>query len=155
MIVLTGTVQLLQQPVSKSNSGSPERRKRMPHFIIEYTDNIKEEANIPSLLEKINGVLIARSDIFPTGGIRSRAIELHDYRIADGKEDDAFVHAVLKIGAGRSQSDKEKTCEELFHTLKDHFSELFKKRYLALSMELMEFSEAGTYKQNNIHGRFK
>ena len=28
------------------------------------------------------------------------------------------------------------------------------KRYLALSMELIEFSEAGTYKQNNIHSRF-
>jgi 5-carboxymethyl-2-hydroxymuconate isomerase len=127
----------------------------MPHFIIEYTDNIKAEADIPGLLEKINGVLISRSNIFPVGGIRSRAIELHNYRIADGAEDDAFVHATLKIGAGRSEADKKATCDELFDVIKAHFADLFAKRYLALSMELIEFSESGTYKHNNIHARFK
>lgn len=127
----------------------------MPHFIVEYTDNIKEDGNIPYLLKKINKVLIDRSDIFPIGGIRSRAIELHDYCIADGSEDDAFVHAILKIGAGRSEKDKKTTCDELFEVMKEHFAELFAHRYLALSMELSELSEAGTYKHNNIHQRFK
>lgn len=127
----------------------------MPHFIVEYTDNIKTEADIPNLLKKVNSVLISRSDLFPTGGIRSRAIELQDYRVADGKEDDAFVHAILKIGAGRSVEDKKETCDELFEVVKDHFANLFTRRYLALSMELIEFSEEGTYKHNNIHRRFK
>lgn len=127
----------------------------MPHIIVEYTDNIKNDANIPNLLEKINGVLIARSPLFPTGGIRSRAIELQDYRVADGKEDDAFVHVTLKIAAGRSEEDKKAVCDELFEMIKDHFAELFAERFLALSMELIEFSEVGTYKHNNIHKRFK
>ncbi|QGQ44807.1 5-carboxymethyl-2-hydroxymuconate Delta-isomerase [Metabacillus sediminilitoris] len=127
----------------------------MPHFIVEYTDNIKTEANIPLLLEKANKILISKSPLFPVGGIRSRAIELKDYYIADGEEDYAFVHATLKIGAGRSEDEKKATCEELFSAMKDHFAELYNKRYLALSMELFEFSEAGTYKQNNIHGQFK
>lgn len=126
----------------------------MPHFILEYTDNIKEEANIPDLLEKINKVLLSRSDIFPIGGIRLRAIELHDYRIADGTEDDAFVHATLKIGSGRSVADKNAACDEIFEVIKAHFADLFAKRYLALSMELSEFTTA-TYKHNNIHTRFK
>ncbi|MEK4028262.1 5-carboxymethyl-2-hydroxymuconate Delta-isomerase [Pseudobacillus sp. FSL P4-0506] len=127
----------------------------MPHFIIEYTDNIKAEADIPALLKKINQSLISHDDVFPVGGIRSRAIELHDYFIADGTEDDAFVHAALKIGAGRPESVKKAVCDELFAIMKDHFADLFAKRYLALSMELVEFSEAGTYKQNNIHARYK
>jgi len=127
----------------------------MPHFIVEYTDNIKEEADIPKLLKKVNDVLISRSNLFPTGGIRSRAVELHDYRVADGAEDDAFVHAILKIGAGRSAEHKKETCDELFEVIKDHFADLFSRRYLALSMELIEFSEEGTYKHNNIHKRFK
>lgn len=127
----------------------------MPHFIIEYTDNIKTEADISGLLEKTNDVLISRSNIFPIGGIRSRAIEIHDYRVADGSENDAFVHATLKIGTGRSEADKKATCDELFEVIKAHFAHLFAKRYLALSMELIEFSEAGTYKHNNIHARFK
>lgn len=127
----------------------------MPHIIVEYSDNIKAQANIPSLLEKMNNVLIARSDTFPIGGIRSRAIELTDYRVADGSEDDAFVHTILKIAAGRSDAIKQATCDEMFEAIKAHFEELFAKRYLALSMEIVEFSESGSYKHNNIHSRYK
>ncbi|HEY4552805.1 MAG TPA: 5-carboxymethyl-2-hydroxymuconate isomerase, partial [Bacillaceae bacterium] len=56
----------------------------MPHIIVEYTDNIKKEARIASLLEKINRSLLENDGLFPIGGIRSRAIELNDYFIADG-----------------------------------------------------------------------
>lgn len=127
----------------------------MPHFIVEYTANIKDEADIPGLLAKVHDVLMARSHIFPIGGIRSRAIELQHYRVADGQEDDAFVHATLKIGAGRSEEDKRDTCDAIFEVMKQHFADLFAKRYLALSLELYEFGGLGTYKHNNIHSRFK
>ncbi|HYD68759.1 5-carboxymethyl-2-hydroxymuconate Delta-isomerase [Azospirillum sp.] len=127
----------------------------MPHVIVEYTDNIAAEARMPELLAAINGVLIAQGGVFPTGGIRSRAIRLTDYRVADGAEDDAFVHVTLKIGSGRPEEVRKKACDELFAAIKDHFAELFARRYLALSMELIEFSEGGTYKHNNIHARFK
>ncbi len=126
----------------------------MPHFIVEYTDNIEEEVEINKLLEKIHAILISHGDVFPVGGIRSRAIELHDYRVADGAEDDAFVHATLKIGQGRSEDVKKQVCDELFGVIKEHFAGLFSKRYLALSMELVEFNGV-TYKHNNIHKRFK
>ena len=127
----------------------------MPHFIVEYTSNIKAEGRIPELLAKANRVLSAQNGIFPTGGIRSRAIELHDYYIADGQADDAFVHCNLKIGAGRTEIEKRKVCAELFALVKDHFAELYSRRYLALSLELNRFSESGSYKHNNIHARFR
>jgi len=126
----------------------------MPHFIVEYTSNIKHEADIPGLLSKANAVLIAQDGVFPIGGIRSRAIELLDYRMADGEADYAFVHATLKIGAGRTDAVKKKACDELFRMIKDHFASLYAKRYLALSMELAEFNEGGSYKHNNVHARF-
>ncbi|MFJ7973847.1 5-carboxymethyl-2-hydroxymuconate Delta-isomerase [Psychrobacillus sp. NPDC096389] len=126
----------------------------MPHFIVEYTDNIKGEANLGKLFEEIHKVLITQNNVFPIGGIRSRAIELNEYRVADGTEDDAFVHAVLKIGAGRPEETKKEVCSTIFEIMKEHFSSLMENRYLALSMELVEFSEAGTYKHNNIHARF-
>ncbi len=127
----------------------------MPHFVLEYTTNIKSEARIPELLAKVNAILMAQNGTFPIGGIRSRAIELQDYCIADGQADYAFVHCNLKIGAGRSDREKQKVCEQLFEAIKGHFADLFAKRYLALSLELNEFSESGTYKQNNMHSRFK
>ena len=33
----------------------------MPHFIIEYTSNIKAEADIPKLLAKSNAILMAQN----------------------------------------------------------------------------------------------
>lgn len=127
----------------------------MPHFIVEYTANLKDETDIPMLLEKINETIIARGDVFPIGGLRSRAIEVQDYRIADGAEDDAFVHSIFKIGAGRSFEVKKEVCDALFEVVKEHFKPLMAKRNLALSMELYEFGELSDYKENNIHKRFK
>jgi len=127
----------------------------MPHIIIEYTANLASEARLPVLLKTVNEVLIAQAGVFPTGGIRSRAIRLDDYRMADGAADDAFVHVTLKIGSGRSDAVKKQTCDALFEAIKAHFAELYAKRYLALSMELSEFSETGSYKHNNVHARFK
>jgi 5-carboxymethyl-2-hydroxymuconate isomerase len=127
----------------------------MPHFILEYTHNIKTEGRIPELLRKVNAVIMAQDGTFPTGGIRARAIEIEDYAIADSAVDYAFVHATFKIGAGRSDETKKKVCDELFAMMEEHFVPLFEKRYLALSMEFAEFSEAGTYKRNNLHARFR
>ncbi len=127
----------------------------MPHFVLEYTSNLRPDAAIPALLAKVNAILIAQNGVFPTGGIRSRAIELTEYAIADGQADDAFVHATLKIGSGRTPEQKKKVGDEIFAAMESHFAELFSRRYLALSMELNEFSEAGTWKHNNLHARFK
>jgi 5-carboxymethyl-2-hydroxymuconate isomerase len=129
----------------------------MPHFIVEYTDNLKADGDIPGLLKKANQTLLNQGGVFPIGGIRSRAIELSDYVMADDddKADYAFVHAILKIAAGRDEATKKKVCDDLFEMMKHHFAELFAQRYLALSMELIEFNEGGSYKHNNVHARFK
>lgn len=126
----------------------------MPHFIVEYTDNLGTEGEIPGLLRKANAVLIAQGAMFKPGAVRSRATALHEYCIADGKADYAFVHSTLKIGAGRTAEEKQRVCSTLFAMIKEHFAALYAKRYLALSLELREFDAAGTYKHNNVHGRF-
>ncbi|MED1672814.1 5-carboxymethyl-2-hydroxymuconate Delta-isomerase [Pallidibacillus thermolactis] len=126
----------------------------MPHFILEYTDNIKEEGKIQELLKKVNDVLLSFPEIIPIGGLRSRAIELNHYIVADGSHDDAFVHATLKLGKGRSEEDIKKISDAVFNQIQEHFQVLYNKRYLALSMEVYEFQKA-TYKLNNIHNRYK
>jgi 5-carboxymethyl-2-hydroxymuconate isomerase len=127
----------------------------MPHFIVEYTANLEAEGDLPGLLQKINATMIAQGGVFPIGGIRSRAIRLDCYRMADGEADYAFVHATLKIGAGRDEATRKRAGDALFEVMKSHFAALYDKRYLALSMEIAEFSEAGTWKHNNVHARFK
>ena len=126
----------------------------MSHFIVEYTHNIAADADIPGLLRKANEALIAQQ-VYPIGGIRSRAIELTDWRMADGAEDYAFVHATFKLGAGRAREVRQRTGDALFEVLKAHFAGLYARRYLALSLEIYEFDEAGTWKHNNVHARFR
>ncbi len=127
----------------------------MPHLVVEYTANLKSDGDVPTLLRKANRMLIDQGGVFPTGGIRSRAIEITDWCIADGEDDYAFVHVTLKIGAGREDAVKRRVTDALFEMIKAHFADLYAKRYLALSMELVEFSEGGTYKHNNLHAKFR
>jgi 5-carboxymethyl-2-hydroxymuconate isomerase len=127
----------------------------MPHIIVEYTDNLRDDGDIKGLLQKINDTLISEGDAFPIGGIRSRAIELKDYVIADGTgEDDAFVHVTLKIGSGRSMEVKKSACDRLFGVIEGHFEKQLANRPLALSLELYEFMHP-TYKKNTIHQRYR
>ncbi|MCP3026524.1 5-carboxymethyl-2-hydroxymuconate Delta-isomerase [Halobacillus sp. A5] len=125
----------------------------MPHIIVEYTDNLSEYTDVQELLKKINEAVIAQKDVFPIGGIRTRAFEVINYCVADGKENDAFVHAVIKIGKGRSEEEKSSVCEAIFQVMKKFFDDYKKNHYLALSLELIEFQNS-TYKSNNIHQRF-
>ena len=98
----------------------------------------------------------ATSDgVFPIGGVRVRAYRCSEYVIADGKDDYAFVHTVVKLGAGRPVAFKERFFDELFTLIEAHFAEIASRRYLALSMYVEEADEAGSYKHNNIHRKFK
>lgn len=127
----------------------------MPHLVLEYTSNLKAEADIPQLLRKLNQTMIAQGSIFPVGGIRSRALELIDYCMADDEEDYAFVHITLTIGQGRTPEQRKTAGDAIFEVVKAHFAAQFAKRYIALSMALNEFNELGTWKHNNVHERFK
>lgn len=43
----------------------------MPHFIVECTENIREEARLPELFASVNTALAA-TGIFPLGGLPAR-----------------------------------------------------------------------------------
>lgn len=46
-------------------------------------------------------------------------------------------------------------CDVLFDVIKVYFVELYVKCYFVLLMELIEFSESGLYKYNNIYVCYK
>lgn len=126
----------------------------MPHFYVECTDNIRQQADLPTLFTKVNQAL-ADTGVFPIGGIRSRAIWLDTWKMADGNQDYAFVHMTLKIGSGRNVETRKQTGEMLFTLIKAHFAELMAQRYLALSFTMEELDPLLNFKQNNVHALFK
>jgi 5-carboxymethyl-2-hydroxymuconate isomerase len=131
----------------------------LPHLTIEYSANLADEERIGELCNLLARCLDAQRDgeqrVFPLGGIRVRALRCKHYCVADGRSDAAFLHANLKIGAGRSPEIRQATGDALFALIKEHFAYEFATSGLALSMEINEFSEAGTWKHNNLHARLK
>jgi 5-carboxymethyl-2-hydroxymuconate isomerase len=132
----------------------------MSHMTLEYSANLRTDGRFGELCRDLARYMVelrvAGQPVFPAGGVRVRAIACGDYCIADGSIADAgFVHAILKIGAGRSEETKKQCCAALFEIMKAHFAPQFAARGLALSLEFIEFSESGTLKHNNLHARLK
>jgi 5-carboxymethyl-2-hydroxymuconate isomerase len=132
----------------------------MSHMTLEYSSNLRAAGRLDELCSKLARFMTALEvegkPIFPPGGVRVRAIPCEDYCIADGSIADAgFVHAILKIGAGRSEAAKSATKAGLFEIIKAHFADQYQKQGLALSLEFVEFSESGTLKHNNLHARLR
>ncbi len=131
----------------------------MPHLVIEYTANLEADGDLQGLCNKAAAVLVSQQSdgkpVYPIGGVRVRAHRIDTWCMADGQADYAFVHANLKIGSGRPDAVKQATGDAVFNTIQSHFAGIYASRYLALSMEINEFSEAGTWKHNNVHARFK
>ena len=132
----------------------------MPHLTLEYSANLHPEGRIGELCQALAATLEAQLDeedraVYPIGGVRVRALRCDDYCVADGSPDIGFVHATLKIAAGRTDAVKRSTGDALFEEIKRHFADQFSTRGLALSLELQEFGESGTWKHNNLHARFR
>ncbi|MEC5406038.1 5-carboxymethyl-2-hydroxymuconate Delta-isomerase [Paraburkholderia sp. MPAMCS5] len=144
----------------------------MPHLTLEYSANLADAHSIGRLCDSLAQCLAAQREhgsdkndsesgnesakrVFPLGGIRVRALPCEQYCIADGNPDAAFLHANLKIAAGRSEATKRATDDALFALIKQHFATEFEQTGLALSLEINEFSEAGAWKHNNLHARLK
>jgi len=130
----------------------------MSHMTLEYSANLRAAGRLGELCcelaRHMTALRLEGKAVFAPGGVRVRAIACEEYCIADGTLEDAgFVHAILKIGAGRTDAVKQAICTGLFDVMTAHFAEQFARRGLALS--LVEFSESGTLKHNNLHARFE
>ncbi len=130
----------------------------MPHLTLEYSANLADETDMRRLCAELAQCLDGQRDgerkVFPTGGIRVRALRSDAYFIADGSIiDAAFVHANLKLGKGRSPAVIEAARTALFDVIKRHFAAAYKTRGFAASLEISEFGPAGTLKYNNLHDR--
>ena len=132
----------------------------MPHLTIEYSANLHNFGGFSKLCGELARVLVDQraegKPVYPIGGVRVRAIAAEYWCIGDGSIGDAaFVHGRLQVGAGRNAEVLKATGDALFEALKAHFVREYGSQGLALSLEIAEFSESGTWKQNNLHGRYR
>ncbi len=122
----------------------------MPHIVIECSDNVRERTDLALLVARTHAAAIG-TGVFPEGGIRTRVAERHDYRIADGHPDNAFVHVTLRIGAGRDAATRKRAAETVFSAVCDVLQPAFDATPLAISLDLQEIEPETSFKKNNLH----
>lgn len=128
----------------------------MAHAIVEWTDNLVADGfEVRPLLELIACSMREADGVFPWGGIRVRGLRLSDYVIADDTGEDAFINITVKMGSGRSPALKQQFFTGLFEAIKAHLQPIYDQRYLAISLYVEEADEAGSFKHNNLHARFR
>ena len=119
----------------------------MPHLTLEYTDNI--DVNIEPLLARLHEEVVATGAI-NLKGIKSRAINHTQYRIADGDPDYAFVHVGLLIRGGRPLETQKDATQRVMKVLKETFGHLFETRKLSLTVDLKEMCDGIALTEHNI-----
>lgn len=141
----------------------------MAHFIVEYSSNLVKQVSLSKNSGEGNGAEVdeakdvldldtlfstlideaVASGVFPLAGIRCRAHRCEHYKIADGTPSFGFVHLNVRIGAGRTEQEKDQVSTLFFKVLSDHLSSLYSKQGLALSFELTELPHH-KFNQNNL-----
>lgn len=126
----------------------------MPHLTIEYSTNLEAAGDLAGLCQALRTALLA-TGIFEEGAVRVRALPCPHYAIADLLPDNAFAAMILRIGAGRSLSDKQRVGEDVLAAARAHFAAFLAAPHFALSLDIVENDPALSWKLNSIHPRLR
>lgn len=119
----------------------------MPHLILEYTDNVKFEAQ--PLFARLHDELVATGAV-NLKGLKSRAIRHTMYRIADGYAGYAFVHLNILLRAGRPPETQQEVAQRAMSVLDETFGHYFDQGYMSLSVDIQEMAAGIALTNHNI-----
>ena len=91
----------------------------MPNLILEYTDNLNFDPK--PFFEKLHHVLAAEVDSIRYKGLKSRAVKLTEYFMAEGHPDYKMVCLTAVIREGRPKEVKEQIAQILMRSLREEF----------------------------------
>jgi 5-carboxymethyl-2-hydroxymuconate isomerase len=107
----------------------------MPHAILEYSDNILDDADDVHMFSRLHELLVE------TGGcklqeIKSRVYRVDHYRVGDGSEANSFAHLTIRVKEGRPPEMLQRMGEAALSLLKEHYSLSLEKQRCDLTVEI-------------------
>lgn len=88
----------------------------MPHCIIEFSNELKSQFDIESLMEKVTeGAL--KSGLFEAKDVKTRAIGFDYYQSAGKREQADFIHIEVKLLAGRNMLQRKLLSKSILDTV--------------------------------------
>lgn len=111
----------------------------MPHLILEYSKNLREERNFSPLFAKLHQILhtVAKAAI---ESCKSRAVEYSLYQVGDGNEKKAFIHLEMRLAENRTDQVKQEAGKQALLVLQEYFIKSLKELDLQITVECTEFS---------------
>lgn len=126
----------------------------MPHIIIDYSANLEPHLELDALLASVHEDLI-EMQLFPTGGIRSRARRIDHYRFADGARDYSGIHVEVLLSSLRPLEIRKEVGQRVFNRLQPAIQKLREHRpYIALSLSVGSIDAECFFNDNDIHQIF-
>lgn len=119
----------------------------MPHLTLECTDNI--EFDVQRTLARLHEAMVATGAV-NLKGLKSRAIRLTDYRVADGYPGYGFVHLSILVNEGRPLETRQEMTRRTMEVLEETFGDRFADSYLSLSVDLKEMVRGIARTNHNI-----
>jgi 5-carboxymethyl-2-hydroxymuconate isomerase len=116
----------------------------MPHLIIEWSANLREQVDIARFLVVAHDAAMA-TGAFAPAALRTRAIECTHARVADGHPDNAFIHVVLRMRPGRDPDTKQRIGQQLFEAMRTYLAPAFAVTPLGLTFEMQEIDTANRF----------
>jgi len=117
----------------------------MPHFVLEYSDNILDQVDFKDFFKKLHTLLVENGP-FRLSDVKSRAIAHRQFQVADGKASNAFVHLTLSILKGRDLDIRQALGEKILSLLQEGFSRSFKELNSSFSLEIREMDTRTYFK---------
>ncbi len=111
----------------------------MPHFVVEYSENLAQKINMPNMLQGVFDVAVA-SQLFVPEAIKVRAMSFTEYHLADQAQ--GFIHIQCKILSGRTPEQQQSLSRELFDYLGQYPLEA-----ISLTVEVLTMDKASYQKR--------
>ena len=121
----------------------------MPHFILEYSDNILEEVNHKQLFQNLHRLLVENGP-FNLSDIKSRAVAHRDFYVSDGNDANAFVHLTLSIFKGRELDIQQQIGNKLLAYLENEFARSYAVLKCSITVEIKEINTDTYFKISNL-----
>ena len=118
----------------------------MPHLIIEYSANLRDDLGPESFVELVHRAAEATGE-FPSGSLRTRTEERPVYRVGNGDPQNGFVHIVLRVRP-RSPERKREMGEHIFAVIRDFTDRHFTGRPIGVTFEIQEIDVAFRHLKN-------
>ena len=116
----------------------------MPHIILETTSDLRENADIPQILEALVECLSAQATVDPSA-IKAYHGLRHTWVMGEGAPP-GFAHCTVKLLTGRDEGLRSQIADAMYQTLCEQFAASRADDELCLTLELHEMN-AVTYRK--------